>query len=154
MKTGLILALALALALCTLTGCGAEPVQLTYTSGELTLQLDRSFVDLGQNEAYDLLCGNGTVTLAAIREDKSRLPALTLQEFGHLVIQAHGLDCQLLQLDGITCFNYEAGDPAFTYTVGVWETENAFWSVQTYCPSEAYAAVRESMWQILQSVTF
>ena len=155
MRKGLCFALVWVLLVCALTGCSTGPTETVYTCQELSVSLPNTFVELGSTfPQYDLILSDGTVTLAAIREDKARLPELTLQDFGLLVIHAHELDCQLLQYDGITCFNYEAGEPAFTYTVGIWETQDAFWSVQVYCKSEDYVTVREDMWQLLQTVTF
>ena len=149
-----LIALLMALmCLCSLSACSAK--EATFTIQDLSLSVPASFIPLHGDPAfadYDFLFSDGKVTVAGIREDKALLPELTLETFGQLVIHAHELDCQLLESDGITFFNYEAGDPAFTYTVSVWETENAFWSVQTYCKSEDYAAVREDMWQLLRSV--
>ena len=157
MRKGLCFALVWVVLVCALTGCSSGPAQVRYECFELSISLPQTFVDLSGEDfsQYDVLFSDGTVTLAGIREDKSLLPKdLSLEDFGQLVIHAHELDCQLQQNDGLTYFNYEAGAPAFTYTVGVWETEDAFWSVQTYCKSEDYAAVRKDMWQLLQSVCF
>lgn len=140
-----------------LTGCSGKPAATEHRFEELRLSLPAAYVNLTGEKAfteYDFLFSDGTVTLAGIREEKALLPGFHLQSYGQLVIRAHRLDCQLLQSDGITYFNYEAGVPAFTYVVGLWETEDAFWSVQAYCKSEDYAASREAMWQLLQSVTF
>ena len=155
MRKGICFPLVLALLVCALSGCGTGPAERVYTCHELTVTLPQTFVDLQETlPQYDMVFSDGRITLAGIREEKALLPSLTLEAFGQLVIQAHELDCQLLQSDGLTYFYYEAGEPAFTYTVGIWETDTAFWSVQTYCRAEDYAAVREDMWQLLKSVTF
>ena len=142
-------------------GCAAvntaSPV--SYTFQELTIRLPMAFVPLNDAFAeYDFIFGDGKVTLAGIREDRSQLQALglasSLEEYSAQLIRAHGLDCQMLQENGITYFNYEAGEePPFIYIVSVWETPEAFWVVQAYCLSEDYAAVKDAMWQYLSSVT-
>lgn len=152
MKRLIVLLMAL-MCLCSLSACGAKEATLTFA--DLSVSVPASFVALHEEPAfadYDFIFSDGRMTLAGIREEKTLLPELTLETFGQLVIHTHDLDCQLLQSDGITYFNYEAGSPAFTYTVGIWETKDAFWTVQTYCKSDDYAAVREEMWQLLRSV--
>ena len=53
--------------------------------------------------------------------------------------------------EGIRTFSYESGE--FTYVVTLWETEEAFWTVQAYCPTADYGDVKGDIWEILSSVT-
>jgi len=158
-----LLALLLALTVCvgTVSGCGGQETLTTHAHEDLTITLPAEAMDLSADPRfadYDFLFACGLVTISGIREERALLRQQgvdpTLQEYTDLLIRAHGLDCQMLLSDGITYFNYEAGDPQlFTYVVTVWETEEAYWTVQAYCRSEDYAAVRDAMWQYLRSIT-
>lgn len=141
-----------------ISGCGAKETAATHSFQELSITLPVEALDLGTDADCDFRFACGVVTVSGIREDRESLRQAgidpDLYQYTDLLIRAHGLDCQRLQTDGITYFNYEAGAPqAFTYVVTVWETENSFWTVQAYCRSEDYAAVKDAMWQYLRSVT-
>ena len=158
MKRLLALLLVLTICIATVSGCSAKEKFASHTYGDLTISLPVNAVDLSaQYSDFDFLFGCGLVTVGGIREDRALLQAHgidTVQQFTELLIHAHQLECQPLKTDGITYFNYEAGQPQqFTYVVTVWETADAFWSVQAYCRAEDYATVRDIMWQYLRSTT-
>ena len=89
-----------------------------------------------------------------MRSQKAVLTAygldLNLESYGEFVILTNNVSATLEQKDGIYTFSYKSG--GFTYVVTLWQTHEAFWTVQAYCPSESYSKAKDEMWSILRSV--
>ena len=66
-------------------------------------------------------------------------------------MKSNNVKSTLSEKDGICYFSYASG--AFTYVVTLWETEDAFWTVQAYCPTADYDSVKDDIWEILSSIT-
>ena len=155
MKKTLALLLFLAL-LVSFSGCGQSSA--TYTFEDLSITLPAEYIDLsGAEFAGDLtfLYGLEPITVSGLRESKSTFTAngldVDLEYYGQLLISANKVNAKLDQKDGILFFTYASG--GFSYVVTLWETEEAFWMVQAYCPTENYNKVKNDIWQILNSIT-
>ena len=148
--------LILVLSLC-MTGCGVKEASVSYHIEDLTLRLPAGFMDLS-NEPYaaelDFLFGQDPIIINGKREEKAVLTAygldLNLESYGEFVILTNNVSATLEQKDGIYTFSYKSG--GFTYVVTLWQTPEAFWTVQAYCPSESYSKAKDEMWSILRSV--
>ena len=152
-----LFAFLLVLSLC-LTGCGAKAAAPTHAFEDLSIQIPEDYINLSDEDfAADLafVFGKDPIALNGLREEKATFEAygleLDLESYGKFVIMANNVTATLEQKDGIHTFSYESS--GFTYVVTVWETENAFWTVQAYCPNENYGSVKGDMWEILSSVT-
>ena len=66
-------------------------------------------------------------------------------------MMSNQVNAQLQEKDDVRFFSYKAGE--YTYVVSLWETEEAFWTVQAYCPTADYSKVKNDIWDILSSVT-
>ena len=152
-----LIALLLILVLC-LSGCGAKESTASHTYGDLTIQIPSDYTDLS-DEAFaanlDFVFGRDPIAVNGLREEKATFEAyglqLSLEDYGTLLLKSNNVGGTLTQKDGIHTFSYTAGD--FTYVVTLWETEDAFWTVQAYCSAADYGSAKDEMWQILSSVT-
>ena len=141
-----------------LVGCGAEETTAPHAYEDLTIRIPTDYIDLSDEEfaaSLDFVFGLDPIAINGLREEKSTFEAygleMDLERYGKLLIAANNQSCQLTQTDGIWNFSYEAGD--MTYVVTLWETEDAYWTVQGYCPTENYHKVKKDLWNILSSVT-
>lgn len=158
-----LLCVFLALCLCLgLWGCSKEQTaSVSHTYEDLTILLPADFIDLS-DEAYasDLTFFQGLnpITVNGLREEKSVFAnyglELDLQRYANLVILGNDLSIQPQEKDSILTFTYEATveGVSYTYVVTLWETPEAFWTVQAYCPTADYSEVKNQMWDILTSV--
>ena len=152
-----LLLLLLILCLC-LTGCGSKTAMVSHSFEDLTIHLPEDYIDLsGEEFAQDLnfVFGKDPIAVNGHREKKATFAAygleLDLQTYGDLLMKSNQVVGQLSEKDGIWQFSYASG--GFTYVVTVWETENAFWTVQAYCMTQEYNRVQDDIWNILSSVT-
>lgn len=154
-----LIALSLLLILClSLAACGPEPAAPSYVFDDLSIQIPEDYINLS-DEAFaaglDFIFGLDPIAVNGLREEKATFQAygleIDLQRYGDLLMKANNVSGSLGQKDGIWTFSYESGD--FTYVVTLWETEEAFWTVQAYCPTENFSKAKKDMWEILSSVT-
>jgi hypothetical protein len=152
-----LILLLLVFALC-FTACGAKETTAPHTYDDLTIRIPTEYVELtGEDFAagLDFIFGLDPIAINGLREEKATFEAyglsLDLESYGSFVILANNVSATLEQKDGIHTFSYESG--GFTYVTTIWETEDAFWTVQAYCPTENYAKAKKDMWNILSSVT-
>ena len=149
--------LLLVCALC-LAACGAEETTAPHAYEDLTIRIPTDYIDLSDEafaEGLDFVFGLDPVAINGLREEKATFQAygleLDLERYGKLLIASNNVSSQLIQTDGIWNFSYVSGD--MTYVVTLWETEEAYWTVQGYCPTESYHKVKKDIWNILSSVT-
>jgi len=149
--------LLIVLSLC-LAACGTETGPVSHTHKDLTIQIPQDFIDLsGEEFAADLdfVYGLDPIAVNGLREEKATFQAygveLDLESYGKFILMANNVSSQLQQKDGILTFTYESGE--YTYVVTLYETEEAFWTVQAYCPTGDFPKVQKEMWKILSSVT-
>ena len=148
--------LILVLSLC-MTGCGVKEASVSHSIEDLTIRLPAGYMDLS-DETYaaelNFLFGKDPIAVNGLREEKTTFADyglnMDLEGYGRFIILANQVDATLEQKDGIYTFSYESS--GFTYVVTVWQTEDAFWTVQAYCPSESYGKAKSEMWRILRSV--
>ena len=141
-----------------LAACGADTATVSHTYEDLTLEIPETYIDLSDEdfaEGLDFVFGQDPIAVNGLREPKATFEAygleMDLERYGSLLLKANNVSNELTRKDGIPTFTYESGE--FTYVVTLWETEEAFWTVQAYCPTEDYSASQKAMWQILSSVT-
>ena len=153
------LAICLCLGLCA---CGQENVAtVAHTYDDLTIHLPENFIDLSE-EAYAsglaFLQGLDPIAVNGIREEKAVFAEygleMDLNRYAKLVTMSNNLGVQPVEKDGVLTFSYEATTDgvSYTYVVTMWETDAAFWTVQSYCPTANYGKVQNQMWEILTSV--
>ena len=154
-----MITLILLLGLCA---CGQEKVAtVAHTYDDLTISLPENFIDLSE-EAYasglSFLQGLDPIAVNGIREEKAIFAEygleMDLARYAKLVTMSNNLGVQPVEKDGVLTFSYEATTDgvSYTYVVTVWETDDAFWTVQTYCPTADYSKVQSQLWEILTSV--
>lgn len=158
MKKYATLLLVLVLLCASLTGCGNRKSTATYTYDDLTITLPADFIDLsGEAFAAELafIYGLDPIAINGLRESKSTFAAygldVDLERYGQLLISSNNVQAKLEQKDDILFFTYTSN--GFSYVVTLWESEEAFWMVQAYCPTENYNTVKSDIWEILSSVT-
>ena len=159
-----ILCIFLTVCLCLgLCACGKEETVTTaHTYDDLTIRLPADFIDLtGEDYAAGLafLQGLDPIAVNGLREEKAFFAGygleLDLERYAKLVVLSNNLTVQPEKKDGILTFSYEAltDGISYTYVVTLWETADAYWTVQAYCPTANYSDVSDEIWTILSSIT-
>ena len=158
MRESAIFLLALVILCATLSGCFGAEKTATYTHDDLTITLPASFINLSEEDfaaELDFVYGLDPITVNGLREPKSTFDAynanVDLAHYGQLLMSANHVQANLEQQDDCLFFTYTSG--GFSYVVTLWETEEAFWMVQAYCPTEDYNKVKGNLWDILSTVT-
>ena len=141
-----LILLLLVFALC-FTACGAKETTAPHTYEDLTIRIPTEYVELtGEDFAtgLDFIFGLDPIAINGIREEKATFEAygldLDLETYGNLLAKSNNVSGRLTREDGIWTFSYTSGD--MTYVVTLWETEEAFWTVQGYCPTENFAKAK------------
>jgi len=152
-----LILLLLVCSLC-LAACSAKETTALHAYEDLTIRIPADYIDLSDEEfaeGLDFVFGLDPIAINGLREEKATFAAygleVDLERYGKLLIAANNVSSQLTQTDGIWNFSYASGH--MTYVVTLWETEDAYWTVQGYCPTENYSKVKKDIWNILSSVT-
>ena len=158
MKKLIPVLLALVLCISVLSACSAKETTAPHAHEDLTIRIPLDYIDLSDEdfaEGLSFIYGLDPIAVNGLREEKATFEAygleLDLESYGKFLCMSNNVSCQPEQTDGIWTFSYEAN--GYTYVVTLWETEEAFWAVQAYCPTESYTKVSSQMWEILSSVT-
>ena len=158
MRKHFVLLLALVLCIGLLSGCGAKETSAPHAFQDLTIRIPADYIDLSEEvfaDGLDFVFGKEPIAISGLRDAKETFATygleLDLQQYGQLLMESNQVRCQLAQTDGIWNFSYTSGD--FTYVVTLWETDDAFWTVQAYCPTADYHKNHDQMWKILTSVS-
>lgn len=140
-----------------LCGCSAAPKEQEILCNELTLMLPPGFVDFSEDGVEEGLAFNYAdvdMGICGSFEEKAYLrqyiPDITAEKYAQLFLRTNGMDAAVETKDGIPCFTYTAAD--YTYLCGVFESEENFWVVQSYCKTEVFPANEETMWGYIASV--
>lgn len=122
---------------------------------EIQLNLPEEFyayTGMDVANGYDLLYSNGKMGIGAIRIPMQTV--YTLEEYA--VQDAEYYRTELTEKDGFWMLTYEdlEWNEPHTMVNVYYETEQNFWIVQSYCPSEDYALYETEIWQYLTGATF
>ena len=150
--------LALCLVLC---GCSAKQQDKVVTCKELVLTLPASYVDLSDQSyaaGLSFVYGVDQEAVLAIHESRASLetyyPDIDAEQYGMLFVETNGYDCQVGKLGQLVTFTYRkvAQNIELTYLCGVFMSEENFWCVQFYCPSEDFSENEEKFMDYLQKI--
>ena len=151
-----LIALAVLLCLC-LCGCAPEPAAPTYSFEDLTIQIPEDYNNLSDEEfaqGLSFVFGLDPIAINGMREPKSTFEAygltLDLEKYGRFLQMTNDVSAEITKKDGVLYFTYASGE--FTYVVSLWETQEAYWTVQAYCPTADYSTAEADIWDILKSV--
>ena len=157
MKIHFVLLLALVLCIGLLSGCGAKETTASHTHEDLSIAIPLDFIDLSDRSyanGLSFLYGLDPIAVNGLREEKAHMIEhgydLNLEGYANLILLSNKISSKLTKKDGIWTFSYDTD--GYTYVVTLWETHDAFWTVQAYCPTQEYSQVSDQMWQILSSV--
>ena len=158
MKKHFVLLLALVLCIGLLSGCGTKEINALRTHEDLAIAIPSDFMDLSDRsyaKDLDFLYGLDPIAVNGLREEKAHMIEhgydLNLEGYANLILLSNKISTKLTKKDGICTFSYDTD--GYTYVVTIWETHDAFWTVQAYCPTQEYPQVSDQMWKILSSVT-
>ena len=156
MKRLFCLAIVISLCFCSLCGCGDDTK--VYGKDGLSLTLPAYFEDKSSESYasdYTFLYTYGGTGFLGICEKRSDFPEgygnMDLEAYGKFVIFGNDLSCELEKKDGFYTFSYEKDAPEgnLTYVAIVLESEDAFWTVQSYCVTSFYKENASFMWKTL-----
>ena len=137
----LVLAVCL-LTVCILTGCADQyPEGQILSFEDLQVTLPGDFINLnseasGQDAGF--LYGRNTLIVKGMREAKTSLQEMTLEQYTAAIISGNRLSCTPTRSGSGYLFTYEKtveGTP-YTYVTAAYEGSANFWILQFYCPSE------------------
>ena len=158
MKRSISLLLIFLLCIGLLAGCKEDTAAISYQFEDLTIQIPEDYINLSEEDIAEGLVfvfGQDPIAINGLREEKALFEAygldLDLQTYANLICKSNNLASAPEQKNGIWTFTYESGE--LTYVVTLWETEDAYWMVQAYCPTTDYSNVKNAIWDILSSVT-
>ncbi len=149
--------LVLVLAVCLLCGCAAAPQEQEIICKELTLTLPAGFTDFSEDGTEEGLAFNYAdvdMGICGSFEEKAYLqqyiPDIDPEKYAQAFVQTNGVEATVDFMDGIPRFAYSAS--GYTYLCGVFESNENFWVVQSYCKTEDFPVNEEIMWGYIASV--
>ena len=128
----------------------ANPTQPTQKQTSIALNLPEEFEALTPEagpEQYDSLYSNGQMGIGVSRKKKPEFG--TLEDYAKR--EADYYRTEALQKDGFWTISYEdtqANEPQTLVTV-YYETEECYWQVQGFCPSQSYELYQDQIWQYI-----
>ena len=150
--------LAFCLLLCA---CGASQKEQTVTCGELVLTLPASYLDLSEQayaKTFPLVYGFENEAVLALNESRRALeeyyPDINAEKYAMLFVETNGLDSEVGKLGELVTFTYTANADGteLTYLCGVFMSQENFWCVQFYCPTEEFADNQARFMSYLQKI--
>lgn len=134
----------------------------TFSEEGLSITLTNEFSDAGLGN-YTASYGSSEVVVLTLKESFTLMEGLedyTLAEYGELIIEANGMagSVMLQERDGLPYFTYKYTNPetndVFDYTIVLFKSDDAFWSVQFATPESKSEAYEQRIFQWAASVTF
>ena len=134
----------------------------TFSEEGLSITLTNEFVDAGLGN-YTASYGTREVVVLTLKESFTLMEGLedyTLAEYGELIIEANGMadSVTLQERDGLPYFTYKYTNPetkdVFDYTIVLFKSNDAFWSVQFATPEAKSAEYEQRIFQWAASVSF
>lgn len=138
---------------------GIAPTKVTYTHQGVTMELPKDFSDNTQTPSgknYSFMYGAASMGITGEKVSKNELSEeiTSLELFA--ADYAAALQAEALQKDGFWTVQYE--DPSQNepqmYVCAFYETEDAYWIITSYCPSQTFENYSQDMWQYVTSATF
>lgn len=150
------------LALCLLfCGCNTLQKEQTVSCGELVLTLPASYMNLSDQDyaaGFSLVYGYENEAVLAIHESRTSLedyyPDINAEKYAYLFVETNGLDSQVGKLGELVTFTYTAtvSETELTYLCGVFMSDENFWCVQFYCPTEGFEDNQAKFMGYLQKI--
>ncbi len=141
-----------------LAGCAAEPK--TFSANGLTITLTEDFENSGYS-SYSAAYASDDVFAVTLKEDFvyfEELPA-SLTEYAEILRDANNLDADIIENDGLVYYTYDIYDIDTQelyriFYVFVYQTDDAFWSVQFAVDADSIEKQRENIFTYAKSVSF
>lgn len=134
----------------------------TFSEEGLSITLTNEFSEAGLGN-YTASYGSSEAVVLTLKESFTLMEGLedyTLAEYGELIIEANGMagSVMLQERDGLPYFTYKYTNPetkdVFDYTIVLFKSDDAFWSVQFATPESKSEAYEQHIFQWAASVTF
>ena len=133
-----------------------------FACEELRIRMTEDYAEEESVNGYTGVYESSDSAVFILREDKSMLPGIDMDQYIDLVMQANkdaGRDVgDLHRKDNIPLFEYEFTNPdsnnTFAYYTTMFESEEAFWLVQFTCFAEDYKGMVSRFHSFARSVTF
>lgn len=136
-----------------------EPPRQSFERAGISLELPENFRDYSEypmSQEYEFLYASDFVGIFAIQESKDTVNEAVTTLETYCTYQASVLSGEAAQNAGIWTITYQdltQNEPQ-TYICAVYETEDAYWTVKSYCPSDLYETYKEAMLSYVTAVTF
>ena len=148
----------------TPTAAPADPVEtesqeVTFSNNGAVITLPGTFTDYTGKpiaEGYAFLYGEVMMGLRGIEDQKADMDESVTSLESYAAYQASVFGGEAVQQDNLWTLSYEdlsENEPQMFVCV-FYETENAFWTVQSYCPSNVFENCQADMWNYVKAVTF
>ena len=136
-----------------------EPQTVTFTRMDVTFTLPANFTDYSETPIgapYDFLYAEAYIGLLGIIDVKEDLSEEINSLESYAASQASALGTQAEEKDGVWMALYEdleQNEPQM-YLCAFYETDTAFWTIKSYCTSDAYENNQDTMWSYVTAATF
>lgn len=145
-------------AILLLAGCTAKP--RTFSANGLSITLTEDFENSGYS-SYSAAYASDDVFAVTLKEDFvyfEKLPS-SLTEYAEILRDANQLDADITEKDGLVYYTYDIYDIdtqelSDVFYVFVYQTEDAFWSVQFAVDADAIEKQQENIFTYAKSVSF
>ncbi len=124
---------------------------------DLQLTLPETYINLSSEDYAadaDFLYGNEGLILLGFAENRADLNDCTLAAYTELLILGNDLGCIPEQTNFGYRFSYEAPveDEYYIYEVGIYASQDRFWTIQCYCLAEDHPRYTEEIARIFDSI--
>lgn len=136
---------------------GEETQMQTLERNGVRFTLPSDFHDYSESpigQGHDFLYGNDSLGIVGDKTAKEDAGVASLMEFAAATAAQYGAETS--QKDGVWTVSYEdpeANEPQSNLCV-FYETEDSFWIIRTYCPTQILDSCREDMWHYATAAEF
>lgn len=136
-------------------GCSGRAKEQTFTDSGLTITLTDAF-HKAENESNTVCYDSKDVAVFALKQDFETLGVsdLTVEEYAGIVLEANGVQKEIISEDGLIYFVFEAelDEGAYTYIAAMYKGGDAYWLIQFACRSGQYESLKPELIGYAKSV--
>ncbi len=138
---------------------GIASTDNTFSHNGVSMTLPSSFsdyTDLPIGQEYSFLYGASTVGISGLEVSKDTVSEEITSLELYAADYANQMSGEATQKDGIWSVQYEdlSQNEPQTYICALYETENAYWIISGYCPSQVFEDYGQDMWVSIASAVF
>ena len=136
-----------------------EPQEITFSRNGVTVTLPGNFTDFSEapvGKPYAFLYADPLVGLFGIEESKETVDESVTSLETYAAYRASLVGGEAMEQDGLWTLSYEDNtqNEVQNMVCAFYETESAYWTIQSYCTWDCFETSEEVMWSYVKAVTF